>query len=75
MCGVVRVKVGVIVIAIVTVIGLDLRCIMQLFYVCIQLCWKRNRKASRLHWGNGEHRKGYKIHIVKKFNNMIRMIR
>ena len=46
--GVVRVKVGVIVIAIITVVWLDLTCILQLFYVCIQLCWKRNRKASRL---------------------------
>ena len=43
---------------IVTVLWFDLKCMLRLFCVCIQLCWKRSSQISRLRTGNGEHRKG-----------------
>ena len=73
MCGVVRVKVGIGVIVIVIVIWFDLKCMIQRVCAFIHLCFKRRSQTSRLRIGNGEYMKGYKIHRVKKFNNMIRM--
>ena len=71
----VRVKVGDGVIVIVIVIGLGLMRIMHHLCAFIPLCLKRSNEISRLRTGNGEYRKGYKIQRVKKFNNIIRMVR
>ena len=71
MCGVVRVKVGIGVIVIVIVIGLDLKCMLQLFCACIQLCLKCSSQTSRLRIQE----MASIIQRMKKFNNMIRMVR
>jgi hypothetical protein len=71
MCGVVRVKVGIGVIVIVIVIGLDLKCMLQLFCVCIQLCLKCSSQTSRLRI----HEMASIIQRMKKFNNLIRIVR
>ena len=75
MCGVLRVKVGigVIVIVIVTVIviRLDLKCMLQLFCACIRLCLKCSSQTSRLRIQE----MASIIQRMKKFNNMIRMVR
>jgi len=63
MCGVVRVKVGVIVIATVTVIGFDLRCIRQLF---CQITEYRVRPES---WVRGNWR-GYKFRVIVSDNGV-----
>ena len=63
--------IDIVIVIVIIVIGLDLKCMLQLFCACIQLCLKCSSQTSRLRIQE----MASIIQRMKKFNNMIRMVR